>query len=122
MTKYDPDNVFAKILDGRLPSDPIDADDHTLSFADINPRATVHTLVIPKGKYVDLTDFAKNASDAELAAWLRAIVRVAEKTGVTENGYRLLVNCGKHGGQEVPHIHAHVVGGEPLGAMLAKSG
>ena len=118
MTNYDPDNIFAKILDGRLPTKPVDEDAHTLSFADINPKAPVHTLTIPKGQYVDLTDFAQHASDAELAAWVRAIGRVADKQGLTKHGYRLLVNCGAHGGQEVPHIHGHVVGGAALGAML----
>ena len=119
MSQYDQDNIFAKILDGRLPSAAIDSDTHTLSFADINPRAPVHNLVIPKGAYTDLSDFAARASDAELAAWVRALGRVAEKTGLTKNGYRVLINCGEHGGQEVPHLHGHVVGGTPLGAMLA---
>ena len=118
MPKYDENNVFAKILDGRIPNEPLDSDGDTLSFADINPRAPVHALVIPRGAYTDLTDFATRASDAELAAWVRALGRVAKKTGVAESGYRVLVNCGGHGGQEVPHLHGHVVGGKPLGAML----
>lgn len=118
MPNYDKNNVFAKILDGRIPNEALDSDDHTLSFGDINPRAPVHALVIPRGAYTDLTDFAEHASDAELAAWVRALGRVARKTGVAEKGYRVLVNCGGDGGQEVPHLHGHVVGGKPLGPML----
>ena len=115
---YDPDNLFARILDGRLPASVIDEDDAVLSFADINPQAPQHHLVIPRGAYTDLSDFAARGSDAELAAWVRALARVAEKSGVAEQGYRVIVNIGGDGGQEVPHLHGHVLGGVPLGAML----
>ncbi len=117
---YDPDNIFAQILDGRLPSQPVDQDEQTFSFADINPQASKHHLVIPKGAYTDLTDFADRASDAELAAWVRALARVAKSTGVATDGYRVIVNIGNHGGQEVPHLHGHVLGGAPLGPMLTR--
>lgn len=119
---YDADNIFARILDGRLPANTIDEDDLTLSFADINPQAPRHHLVIPKGSYTDLGDFAARASDAELAAWVRALARVAGLSGVAEGGYRVIVNCGDDGGQEVPHIHGHVLGGARLGPMLTKRG
>lgn len=115
---YDEDNIFAKILDGRFDTVPIDEDDNTFSFADINPQAPKHHLVIPRGAYKDLTDFAEQASDAELADWVRALVRVAKKTGVDKNGYRVIVNVGSNGGQEVPHLHGHVLGGAKLGAMI----
>jgi len=118
---YDPENVFAKILNGVIPSSPVDQDETTFSFDDIQPRARVHTLVIPKGAYVDLNDFAARASDAELAGWVRALARVAQKQGVTESGYRVIVNCGPDGNQEVPHLHGHVLGGQPLGAMIRRS-
>ena len=119
MTKpYDPDNVFARILDGRLPVSVIDEDAATLSFTDINPQAPQHYLVIPRGAYTDLSDFAARGSDGELAAWVRGLARVAEKCGVAASGYRVIVNCGGDGGQEVPHLHGHVLGGAPLGAML----
>ena len=117
---YDPDNIFAQILDGRLPSVLIDQDDHTISFADINPQAPQHHLVIPRGAYKDLTDFADQASDAELANWVRALARVARTTGIADDGYRVIVNFGTNGGQEVPHLHGHVLGGAPLGAMLSR--
>ena len=118
---YDPDNVFARILDGRLPASVIDEDATNLSFADINPQAPQHHLVIPRGAYTDLSDFAARGSDAELAAWVRALARVAEKSGVAASGYRVIVNSGGDGGQEVPHLHGHVLGGAPLGAMLGAS-
>ena len=117
---YDPDNIFAQILDGRIPSAPVDEDHHTYSFTDINPQAPQHHLVIPRGAYKDLTDFADQASDAELAEWVRALARVARKTGVSDHGYRVIVNVGHHGGQEVPHLHGHVLGGEPLGVMRSR--
>ena len=115
---YDPDNLFARILDGRLPASVIDEDAASLSFADINPQAPQHHLVIPRGSYTDLSDFAARGTDAELAAWVRALARVAEKSGVAASGYRVIVNSGGDGGQEVPHLHGHVLGGAPLGAML----
>lgn len=115
---YDHDNIFAQILGGKIPSKPVDEDENTLSFTDINPRAPVHTLVIPKGAYTDLTSFADEASDKELADWVRAMVRIAKQSGLNKTGYRVIVNCGADGHQEVPHLHAHVVGGKPLGSML----
>ncbi|XDZ65598.1 HIT domain-containing protein [Alphaproteobacteria bacterium LSUCC0684] len=118
---YDPENVFAKILNGAIPSSPVDQDETTFSFDDIQPRARVHSLVIPKGAYVDLNDFAARASDEELAGWVRALARVAQKQGVAESGYRVIVNCGPDGNQEVPHLHGHVLGGQPLGAMIRRS-
>ena len=115
---YDPDNIFAKILDGKIPSSPVHETEMSLAFSDINPQAPTHDLVIPKGQYADLTSFAENASDAELADWVRAIADVAKKSNITQTGYRIIVNTGPHGNQEVPHLHAHVLGGKPLGFMI----
>ena len=116
---YDNDNIFARILRGEIPASKVDEDDATLSFADVNPQAPSHTLVIPKGAYANLTDFADGASDAELAGWVRALVRVARTQGIDGGGYRVIVNCGGDAHQEVPHLHGHVVGGNPLGPMLS---
>ena len=120
MSNYDPQNIFAKILEGSIPCREVDQDDQTLSFEDINPQAPVHALVIPKGGYTDLSDFAARGSDAELAAWVRALARVASKAAVDGSGYRVIVNCGGDAHQEVPHLHGHVLGGKPLGPMLTK--
>ena len=117
---YDEDNVFARILRGELPCNTVHEDEHSLAFHDINPLAPVHILVIPKGPYVSWDDFAERASDAEIAGFVRAVGKVAREAGMVVQGYRLLSNVGKRAGQEVPHLHVHIFGGEPLGPMLAK--
>lgn len=115
---YDDNNIFARILRGEIPCKKVYEDEHTLAFDDIAPKAPVHTLVIPKGKYVSATDFAAKASDAEIGALMRAVGKVAAAKGVEASGYRLIANTGLEGGQEVPHFHIHVLGGRALGAML----
>jgi histidine triad (HIT) family protein len=117
---YDDTNIFAKILRGEIPCKKVYEDAHTLAFEDIHPQAPVHTLVIPKGKYVSMRDFSARASDTEIAAFVRAIGKVAALKGVEEDGYRALANTGIHGGQDVPHLHVHIFGGKPLGSMLVR--
>ncbi|WP_338447590.1 histidine triad nucleotide-binding protein [Pelagerythrobacter marensis] len=117
---YDDENIFAKILRGEIPSTKVYEDEWAYAFEDINPQAAIHTLVIPKGKYVSWDDFSTTASDAEIAGFVRAVGKVARDKGLVEPGYRLLANLGQHGGQEVPHLHVHIFGGEPLGRMIAK--
>jgi len=117
---YDPDNVFAKILRGEIPCDKVYEDDHVLAFNDINPQSATHVLVIPKGAYESVDDFSEGASDAEIAALFRAVGRIARERGVAEDGYRILANVGRHGRQEVPHLHIHIFGGEQLGHMLPR--
>ena len=116
---YDSNNIFAKILRGEIPCQKIDEDEHTLSFVDINPQAPVHVLVIPKGAYIDWNDFAANASAQEIIAFTRAIRRAAEKSGILDGGYRVISNIGQHAHQEVPHLHMHVLGGGPIGRLVA---
>lgn len=118
---YDANNVFAKILRGELPCQKVYEDDHVLAFRDIRPQAPVHILVIPKGAYVSLDDFAAQGKDAELAAVLRAAGKIAREQGLGEAGYRILANTGRDGHQEVPHFHLHIFGGRDLGRMLAKA-
>jgi len=117
---YDDDNIFAKILRGEIPSTKVYEDEWAYAFEDINPQATVHTLVIPRGRYVSWDDFSAQASAEEIAGFVRAVGKVARDKGLVEPGYRLLANVGPHGGQEVPHLHVHLFGGEPLGRMIAK--
>ena len=117
---YDDDNIFAKILRGDIPCKKVAEDEHTLAFEDINPLRAVHVLVIPKGAYVDWRDFAASATDEEQAAFTRMIANVAELTGIAEGGYRVISNIGRDGGQEVPHLHMHVLGGEPVGSMVSR--
>lgn len=118
--EYDKDNVFAKILRGEIPCNKFDECEFSLAFYDIQPQRKIHILVIPKGEYVDMTDFALHASIAEQAAFLAAIGRVVEKAGLKEKGYRVISNTGFHGHQDVPHLHMHVLGGEAVGPMLMK--
>ena len=117
---YDDQNIFAKILRGEIPCDKVYEDDHVLAFNDIAPQASVHVLVIPKGAYLSQADFGANASEAEITAFYRCVSHIAKEKGLPEHGFRCITNTGEHGGQEVPHFHLHILGGEPLGAMLAK--
>lgn len=117
---YDNDNIFAKIIRGEIPCDKVFENDHVLAFKDIAPQASVHVLVIPKGAYIDIEDFNKNASDEEILAFNRAVAEIISQLGLA-GGFRSIANSGEHGGQEVPHYHLHLLGGESLGPMLAKS-
>jgi histidine triad (HIT) family protein len=117
---YDPSNVFARILRGEIPCRKVYEDEWALAFHDINPLAPVHVLVIPKGPYVSMADFATGAGDAEVAGFFRAVARTAELLGVVQSGYRVLANHGAHANQEVPHFHVHIFAGAPLGRMLEK--
>jgi diadenosine tetraphosphate (Ap4A) HIT family hydrolase len=116
---YDSSNIFARILRGELPCAKVHEDEHALAFHDINPQAPLHILVIPKGAYVSWDDFSERASEAEIAGFVRAVAKVARDNDLVPPGYRLLANVGRHGGQEVPHLHVHLFGGKPLGPMLA---
>ena len=117
---YDDTNIFARILRGEVPCKRVLETEHSLAFHDVNPQAPIHVLVVPKGPYVAWDDFAAKASDAEIADFARAVGAVAKQTGASAQGYRLLANTGKRGGQEVPHLHVHLFGGAPLGPMLAR--
>ena len=117
---YDDQNIFAKILRGEIPNRTVYEDDFALAFHDINPQAPTHVLVIPKGAYVCWDDFSENASDAEIAGFVRAVGKVARDLGLVAPGYRLLANTGTNSHQEVPHLHVHLFAGQPLGPMLAR--
>ena len=118
---YDDNNIFAKILRGEIPCKKIFENDYVLSFYDINPQKKIHALVIPKGKYINLDDFNNKASNEEIVGLIKGITTVANKLGVSIDkgkGYRTLSNLGDHGGQEVPHLHFHIFGGEKIGRMV----
>ena len=118
---YDDNNIFAKILRGEIPCNKIYEDGFVLSFHDINPQKKIHALVIPKGKYIDLDDFSLNASSEEMVGLFKGINIVAKKLGISTEvgkGYRALANINEHGGQEVPHLHFHLFGGEKVGKMV----
>ena len=120
---YDENNIFAKILRGEIPCKKIYEDDFILSFYDINPQKKIHALVIPKGKYINLDDFSDNASTDEIVGLIKGINIVAKKLGISSKngkGYRALANINEHGGQEVPHLHFHLFGGEKVGKMVSE--
>jgi histidine triad (HIT) family protein len=119
--RYDDSNIFAKILRGEIPYNKIYEDEFVLSFHDINPQKKIHALVISKGKYVDLDDFSLNARPEEMVGLLKGINIVAKKLGISTEvgkGYRALANISDDGGQEVPHLHFHLFGGEKVGKMV----
>ena len=118
---YDKNNIFAKILRKEIPCKKIFENDHILSFHDINPQKKIHALVIPKGEYIDLDDFNNRASDQEIVALSKAITEVSKILGISTDmgkGYRALTNLSEDGGQEVPHLHFHLFGGEKVGKMV----
>ena len=120
---YDKNNIFAKILRGEIPCKKIYEDEFVLAFYDANPQKKIHALVIPKGEYVNLDDFSSKASEKEIVGLIKGLGTVAKKLGVSEvakgGGYRSLVNVGGDGGQEVPHLHFHILGGEKVGKMVS---
>ena len=120
---YNKDNIFAKILRGEIPCKKIYEDEYVLAFHDINPQKKIHALVIPRGAYIDLDDFSSKASEKEISELIKGISIVAKKVGVSDEvkggGYRSLVNIGDNGGQEVPHLHFHIFGGEKVGKMVS---
>ncbi|RME15590.1 MAG: histidine triad nucleotide-binding protein [Alphaproteobacteria bacterium] len=121
---YDESNIFAKIIRGEIPNQTVLETEHCLAFNDIAPQAPVHVLVIPKGPYVNWDHFVAEASAEEIADFARATRAVIEKLGLEPGsggqGYRLIMNSGEAGVQEVPHFHAHILSGRVLGRMLPK--
>ena len=122
---YDDQNIFARILRGEIPNDTVLETEHTLAFNDIGPKAPVHVLVIPKGAYVCHDHFAAEASDAEIADFMRATARIVSEKGLSPGsdgeGYRVISNAGPHGVQEVPHYHVHILGGRRMGRMVEEA-
>lgn len=117
---YDDQNVFAKILRDEIPSKRVYEDEWAIAFHDINAQTPIHILVIPRGAYVSWDDFSANAPDEEIAGFIRAVGKVARDAGLVVPGYRLLANTGRQSGQEVPHLHVHILAGQPLGPMVVK--
>lgn len=109
--------IFCRIVAGELPGDIVYQDEACLAFRDIAPQAPTHLLVIPKTHITSLAHLAEGQQ--ELAGRLIIIAkRLAEEEGLAEKGYRLVINCGYEGGQVVPHLHLHLIGGRKLGGKL----
>ena len=117
---YDKNNIFFKILNGKISCDKVLESDHSFAFRDINPRAKVHVLVIPKKYYINLDDFILNAESYEKVDIFDCISEVVKKEKIIYDGYRVLTNIGEDGHQEVQHLHFHILGGQPLGGFIKK--
>jgi histidine triad (HIT) family protein len=110
--------IFCSIIAGEVPSDILYHDDEVIAFRDINPRAPVHILIVPKRHIPSLNELTEE--DAPLLGHMVAVAKkLAEGEGILERGYHLVINCGREGGQIVPHLHMHLIGG---GRLLGKMG
>ncbi len=113
------DCIFCKIANKEIPSDIVYENEKVIAFRDINPVAPVHILVIPK----EHTESVQTLDDKHLSLLpdiFKAIKEIAEKENISESGYRVITNSGKHGGQEVFHLHFHILGGENIGKLRCK--
>lgn len=109
--------LFTKIINREIPSNIVYENDDVIAFKDVNPVAPIHILVVPKKEIATVNDI--KAEDAELIGKMYlAIGEIAKELGIVEDGYRVVTNCNSHGGQEVYHLHFHLLGGEKLGKIL----
>tara|TARA_B100001769_G_C21969627_1_gene521552 strand:+ start:104 stop:454 length:351 start_codon:yes stop_codon:yes gene_type:complete len=114
---YDKNNIFAKILRKEIPCKKVYENEHSLFFYDINPQAKIHVLGIPKVSCIDLTDFIKKSDPKIISSFFKSVNLVIDKLDLNESGFRIISNSGKDGGQEVPHFHVHILGGEKIGRL-----
>lgn len=113
------ETIFSKIIRREIPADILYQDDLVTAFRDINGQAPTHVLIVPNTPIPTAADVSE-ADEPALGRMFTVARKVAEQEGIADSGYRLIVNCRAHGGQEVDHLHMHVVGGRPLGRMLAR--
>lgn len=107
------DCIFCKIVNGEIPTEKVYEDEKVLAFNDINPEAPIHILVIPKEHIPSMNDINENKK--ELIGHIHIVInKVAKEKGLDKDGYRVVNNCGKNGGQEVPHLHFHLLGGRSM--------
>jgi histidine triad (HIT) family protein len=115
------DTLFSRIVRREIPADILHQDELVTAFRDIDPKAPVHILIIPN-HVIPTADDVGTADEAALGRMFTVAARLAREAGIAQDGYRLIVNCREHGGQEVFHLHMHLVGGRPLGPMLVRGG
>lgn len=113
------ETIFSKIIRREIPADVVYQDDLVTAFRDISPQAPSHILIIPNVLIPTVND-VKEEHELALGRMMTVAAKIAEQEGIAEDGYRLIVNCNRHAGQEVYHIHMHLLGGRPLGPLLAK--
>jgi len=110
--------LFERIISGEIPGNFVYRDDQVVAFRDIHPRAPTHLLIVPVKPIPTLNDVTE-ADTGLLGRMIRLAAELARREGIAEEGYRLIVNCNRHGGQEVYHLHIHLLGGKPLGPMVS---
>lgn len=113
------DDIFEKIVKREAPANIVYQDDLVTAFNDINPSAPVHILIVPN-KVIRTVNDVMPEDEAALGRMFTVAKTIAAQMGIAEDGFRLIVNCNRHGGQEVYHLHMHLVGGRPMGPMLVK--
>jgi len=113
------ETIFSKIIRREIPADILYQDDLVTAFRDINPRAPTHILIVPNVLIPTVND-VEPEHELALGRLFTVARKLAADAGIAESGYRLIMNCNEHGGQEVYHIHMHLVGGKALGAMVAR--
>ncbi|MFT5368975.1 MAG: histidine triad (HIT) family protein [Candidatus Latescibacterota bacterium] len=113
------ETIFSKIIRREIPADIVYQDDLVTAFRDINAQAPTHILIIPN-KLIATTNDVTTEDEPALGRIFTVAAKIAKEEGIAEDGYRLIMNCNTHGGQEVYHIHLHLLGGHALGPMLAR--
>ena len=113
------ETIFSKIIRKEIPSDMLYQDELVTAFRDINPRLPTHVLIVPN-RHIPTVDDVTADDEAALGRMLTVARKIAREEGIDEKGYRLIINCGDHGRQEVPHIHMHLLGGDDVGPMIAR--
>ncbi len=113
------ETIFSKIIRREIPADVVYQDELVTAFRDISPQAPSHILIIPNKLIPTVNDVTAD-DELALGRLFTVAAKIAKEEGIAENGYRLIMNCNEHSGQEVFHIHMHLVGGHPLGPLLAK--
>ena len=113
------ETIFSRIIRREIPADILYQDELVTAFRDINPQAPTHILIIPN-KLIPTANEVTSEDELALGRLFTVAAKIAQQEGIAENGYRLLINCNRHGGQEVYHLHMHLLGGRPLGPMLTR--
>jgi histidine triad (HIT) family protein len=113
-------SIFSRIIAGEIPGDIVYRDELVTAFRDINPQAPTHILIVPNREIPTVNEVTE-ADEVTMGRMILAAKTIAAQEGIAENGYRLIINCGRHGHQEVWHIHMHLLGGRPLGPMLYRA-
>lgn len=118
---YNPNNVFAKIIRGEIGANKVFEDDSVLAFHDISQSAPTHVLVIPKGNYINFSDFLEKAGSQEVAHFFKKVSEIVKLLGVDKTGFRLITNSGPDANQTVLHFHVHILAGKNLGELLTSN-